>query len=91
MSYTPNDFKSPIGEVLPYCGTLKQCEFELVAAHIIRDSQKAGDWVRIKEFHPDYRTDEMIQLGFLEHNDEGYMLTEKALEKVHEKYPAKKD
>ena len=91
MTYRPEDFQSPIGKCIPYCDTLGQCEFETVAAFIITHSQKVGHWKRVKNFHPDYRTSEMVQLGLLEENEDGYMLTEKALEAIHKRYPVKNE
>ena len=33
----------------------------------------------------------MVQLGLLEENEDGYMLTEKALEAIHKRYPVKNE
>ncbi len=99
MRYSPSDFQSTIDF---YLNTLGKFEFERIAAYIIARSQEAGKWVRTKDIGGleksvsitsvmlGYSTvkDEMIACGYLEENENGFMLTEKAMEKIVEKYPA---
>ena len=91
MTYQPSDFQPP--SISPYIDTLGKSEWEYIAAHIIRESQKAGTWTPVKDFSAlqinDLDIREMIHVGKLVETKEGYMLTNDTLEEIAKKYSFK--
>jgi len=88
-NYEPKDFQL-INDGLFLTNTLGKSEYETLAAKIIMQSQEAGKWVPLKEYsEADYR--HMNETEHFEENEEGFMLSNQALEQIIEKYPAKKD
>ncbi len=97
-SYKPNDILGPwkcSSSLFPYDGAFGNRSWELVAAHIVSLSQRKGEWVGVKDFHPDYDTKGMIKAGLLkgvykkiewpdslEGKKIGVMLTEEAIERL---------
>ncbi len=107
MRYNPDDIKlwgnelysfqheGDLKSLFPLEGALGNRSWELVAAHIVSLSQKKGEWVGVKDFHPDYDTKGMIKAGLLkgvykkiewpdslEAKKIGVMLTEEAIERL---------
>jgi hypothetical protein len=88
--YRPGDFQSPVGQLVPYLGTFDNYRFHWVAASIISPSQALGRWQPIPGFDEDPDVvPEMVQAGLLEKLRDGYMLTDKALDRIFERYPAR--
>ncbi|MBI2044905.1 hypothetical protein HYT23_02515 [Candidatus Pacearchaeota archaeon] len=90
VNYNPSCIQSPVGVVNPFCGTMGRIEWELVAAYLVSKSQRNGDWTSIQQFHPDYDTQGMVNRGLLRRDDSGFMLTEKAIERLVKEYPSRK-
>lgn len=87
----PDEIQSPIGKTCPFCGTLGRTEYELIAAHIICRSQKAGKWVGWKYNSATQEDVGMIEAGFAKETPQGLLkLTNKAKLLLHEKYPTSK-
>lgn len=85
--YSPNDFMPPDMMVKQYLCTLGRCEWEIIAAQIVEKSKEKGKWSPITaEEANGYLEQEMIDVGYLEETNEGYMLTEKALGQIAMRY-----
>jgi hypothetical protein len=87
MKYTQDMFQPP-ERICPYVGTLGRNVYEEIAARIIAKSQEAGDWIPLGEVKDSHYHDEMVDDKLLELTGEGYVLTERALEKILKIYPA---
>lgn len=88
FKYKPSDFSSPYS-LSQYVSTLGRCEWEMTAAEIVMKCQKHGDWRPIKsEELSNVVEHEMIEVGFLHETEEGYMLTQEALDHIYQRYHA---
>ncbi len=98
MSITPDKTQTPqeTGKSIStnaYSGSLGSGKYEQIAEKIINASKIAGKWTVLPSSQliwPD-AVEEMLAEGFLLKSLNGYMLSEKALMQIAEKYKAKKE
>ena len=92
-SYRPSDFQAPVHGT-HYIDTLGKAEWEIIATHIIKESQRAGKWVPLKDYRhlnvEDYDLKEMVDVGKLVETVNGYMLTDDCLDQIAKKYAPQK-
>ena len=96
-NYHPNDFEEPTS-YQHYVDTLGKSEFEIIATHIIRVSQREGKWMPVNSFpetlfnnHTElsHRLKQMVKCGHLEQTKDGYLLPQETLEMIAKNYSIK--
>lgn len=85
----PRDIQRP-EPIVPYQDTLGKSQYESVAAIIICVSQIRGEWTPLETLPKGERLylPDMLRSGHLEQTEEGYMLSQRTIERIAEKFPA---
>lgn len=88
VRYSPSDFKAPVIGKRTYAKVFEEPEWERCAEYIMAQSIFAGYWKPIKVLAAEKDLSLMIEAGYLENTEDGFMLADSALEKLLEKFPA---
>ena len=88
VKYNPSDFKAPVIGEITYYDLFGKRQYEDCAEYIMSICIEAGYMKPVKVLPEEHRPASMIEDGFLENTDDGFMLTDFALEKILEKFPA---
>ena len=96
MKYSPKDIQ-PTSEPrfvfeTFFGSTLGKCEYETIAAYFVSEGQKYRKWIAIPQERFPKRVKEnlegMLKKGYLINTNEGFILSELAIEVIAKKYPS---
>lgn len=89
LKYRPSDFREPVIGERTYAQVFGKPQWELCAEYIMRYCIEAGYWKPVPVLLGRHHPISMMSAGFLEHvQEEGFILTDSALERIIERFPA---